>query len=140
MHAIEQLDMEYVRLLEITRVESWTDHYGKKLKLLSDYTDLEESTSVKDTREMNPAWVFLVTRLWVEVSRLQVGHPQRKLPHIPDPDSDKLSDGYTSDDDDDDDGSPENCTSPLESHTLNSDLAQGNLVLATHCKLTSTHL
>ena len=66
---------------------------------------------------------------------------------IPDPDSDKLSDGYTSDDDDHDDGeSPENCISPLESHALNSDLApwQGNLFLQAaqlaHCKLTSTHL
>ena len=63
---------------------------------------------------------------------------------IPDPDSDKLSDGFISDDDDHDDSdSPENCISPLESHALNSDPAQGSLVLAAqlaHCKLISTHL
>lgn len=61
MRAIQQLDMEHVLLLEITRAlsheKTYTDHYSqffKKLKLLSDYTDLEESTSVKaTTRELD---------------------------------------------------------------------------------------
>ena len=111
------------------------------MKLLSDYTDSEESTSVITTRELDESSLGLPGDQTLSRSHsLPDGSSSKETTtDIPDPDSDKLSDKSTSDDDDD---SPENCISPVEGHTLNSDPAQGNLVTAqlAHCKLTSTCL
>ena len=86
------------------------DSFFKKLKLLSDYTDLEESTSVKaTTRVLDESSLGLPGDQTLSRSLSLPGGSSSKetTTDIPDPDSDNLSDGYTRDDDDhDDDDSP----------------------------------
>ena len=86
---------------------------------------MQESTSAITTRELDESSLGIPGDQ--TVSSLQGGSSSKESnTNIPDHDSDKLSDRYTSDDDDhDDDDSPENS---LEGHTLNLDPAQGHLV------------